>query len=105
MKFLVLGCNGMAGHIITIYLKEQGHEIIGYARSKSTFVPTIIGDASNFELLRGVIAAGKYDVVINAIGLLNQFAEKIMELQHCLMDISLIFSQKLRTKRQLRLFI
>lgn len=76
MKFLVLGCNGMAGHIITIYLKEQGHEIIGYARSKSTFVPTIIGDASNFELLRGVIAAGKYDVVINAIGLLNQFAEK-----------------------------
>lgn len=75
MRFLVLGCNGMAGHIITLYLKEQGHDITGFARTKSAFVPTIIGDASDFELLRGVIAAGKYDVVVNAIGLLNQFAE------------------------------
>jgi len=75
MKFLVLGCNGMAGHIISLYLKEQGHDVSGFARSKSAFVPTIIGDASNTELLRGAITAGKYDAVINAIGLLNQFAE------------------------------
>lgn len=75
MKFLVLGCNGMAGHIISLYLKEQGHDVTGFARSKSAFVPTIIGDAANTEMLRGVIAAGKYDSVINAIGLLNQFAE------------------------------
>ena len=27
MNFLVLGCNGMAGHTISLYLKEQGHEI------------------------------------------------------------------------------
>lgn len=76
MKFLVLGCNGMAGHIISLYLKERGHDVTGFARCKSIFVPTIIGDASNTELLRGAINAGKYDVVINAIGLLNQFAEK-----------------------------
>lgn len=75
MKFLVLGCNGMAGHIISLYLKEQGHDVTGLARSKSAFVPTIIGDASNTELLHGAIFAGKYDSVINAIGLLNQFAE------------------------------
>lgn len=76
MKFLVLGCNGMAGHIISLYLKEQGHDVTGFARSRSAFVPTIIGDASDTELLRGAIAAGNYDAVINAIGLLNQFAEK-----------------------------
>lgn len=75
MKFLVLGCNGMAGHIISIYLSEQGHEVTGFARSKSPFVHTVTGDASNTEFLRGVIAAGKFDAVINAIGLLNQFAE------------------------------
>lgn len=75
MKFLVLGCNGMAGHIISLYLKEQGHDVTGFARSQSAFVPTIIGDASNVELLRGVITAGNYDTIINAIGLLNQFAE------------------------------
>ncbi len=75
MKFLVLGCNGMAGHVISLYLKEQRHDVTGFARSKSAFVPTIIGDASNAELLRGAITAGNYDTVINAIGLLNQFAE------------------------------
>lgn len=75
MKFLILGCNGMAGHIISLYLKEQGHDVTGFARSKSDFVPTIIGDAANTELLRGAIAVGKYDSIINAVGLLNQFAE------------------------------
>ena len=76
MRFLVLGCNGMTGHIISLYLKEQGHDVVGFARSKSALVPTIIGDASNTELIRGAISAGNYDTVINAIGLLNQFAEK-----------------------------
>lgn len=75
MKFLVLGCNGMAGHIISLYLTERGHNVTGFARSNSAFVPTIIGDASDFELIRGIVAAGKFDAVINAIGLLNQFAE------------------------------
>lgn len=75
MKYLILGCNGMAGHIISLYLIEQGHDVTGYARTKSAFVPTIIGDASDTGLLKGVLAAGKYDAVINAIGLLNQFAE------------------------------
>lgn len=65
----------MAGHIISLYLKEKGHDVTGFARAKSQFVPTIIGDASDTELLRGAIIAGKYDSVINAIGLLNQFAE------------------------------
>lgn len=76
MKFLVLGSNGMAGHIISIYLKEQGHDVTGFARIKSEFVPTIAGDAFDTNLLSGIIAAGNYDVIINAIGILNQFAEK-----------------------------
>lgn len=75
MRFLVLGCNGMAGHIISLYLKEQGHDVFGFARSKSAVVPTIVGDASDLHLLKGTIWAGNYDTVINAIGLLNQFAE------------------------------
>ena len=34
MKFLVLGASGMAGHVIAIYLKEQGHDVIGFSRRK-----------------------------------------------------------------------
>lgn len=75
MRFLVVGCNGMAGHIISLYLKEQGHEVDGFARQKSRYVNTILGDASDFELLRETVLRGRYDSVINCIGLLNQFAE------------------------------
>jgi dTDP-4-dehydrorhamnose reductase len=75
MRFLVLGCNGMAGHLISLYLQENRHDVIGFARQKSTLVKSIVGDATDFYLLRQVISEGKYDVVINCIGLLNQFAE------------------------------
>lgn len=77
MKILVLGCNGMAGHLISLYFKEQGHDVTGFARSKSTLLDhTIVGDASDMLLIKKVITEGYYDAVINSIGLLNQFAEQ-----------------------------
>lgn len=65
----------MAGHIIALYLKEQGHEVVGFARSKSDFVETIIGDAYDTPLIAKCLEEGDYDAVINCIGMLNQFAE------------------------------
>lgn len=75
MKFLVLGCNGMAGHMVSLYLKEQGYEVTGFAKNKSQLVETVTGDARDLELVRDIIEAGQYDTVINCIGLLNKFAE------------------------------
>ncbi len=65
----------MAGHIISLYLKEQGHDVVGYAREKSRFVDTVVGDATDFELLQKTICSGSYHSIINCVGLLNQFAE------------------------------
>lgn len=75
MKFLVLGCNGMAGHMISLYMREQGHEVLGFDRSEPKYVKGIAGDARNIVLLRNLIVEGKYDSVINCIGILNQAAE------------------------------
>lgn len=76
MKFLVLGCNGMAGHLISLYLQEQGHDVIGFALEESKLLKkSIAGDATNFPKLKEIIQTGKYDTVINCIGVLNQFAE------------------------------
>ena len=75
MKYLVLGCNGMAGHMIAVYLSESGHNVIGFARKKSAFVDTVVGDAFDTELLTKTIKDGNYDTVVNCIGVLNQFAE------------------------------
>lgn len=71
----MLGCNGMAGHIISLYLKEQGHEVFGFDKAKSKYVDSIAGDARNTDFLRELIINGKYDSVVNCIGILNQFAE------------------------------
>lgn len=76
MKFLVLGCNGMAGHQISLYLQEQGHDVTGFALEKSRLLnKSIAGDATDFKTLKKIIQDGKYDTVINCIGILNQFAE------------------------------
>ncbi len=76
MRFLVIGCNGMAGHVIALYLKEQGHHVTGYARQRSELVETVTGDATDFQLLRETVWKGNYDTVINCVGLLNQSAEE-----------------------------
>lgn len=76
MKLLVLGCNGMAGHQISLYLQEQGHDVTGFALEKSRLLnKSIAGDATDFPSLKELIQTGKYDTVINCIGVLNQFAE------------------------------
>ena len=76
MKFLVLGCNGMAGHTISLYLKEQGYDVFGFDRRESKYIKNATGDARDIDFVRNLIADGKYDTVINCIGILNQFAEE-----------------------------
>lgn len=77
MKFLVLGCNGMAGHMISLYLQERGHDVTGFALEKSKLLKkSIEGDATDFNSLQEIIKIGKYDTIINCIGILNQFAEQ-----------------------------
>ncbi len=75
MRFLVLGAGGMAGHTISIYLQEQGHEVTGFARRKLNYVKTIVGDATNYAFVQGIVCQGNFDVIVNAIGILNQDAE------------------------------
>ncbi len=79
MKVLVLGCNGMAGHLISLYFKEQGHEVLGIAQEKSFYVNSVVIDVKNLDLLKNVIDEGEFDAVINCIGILNQFAEQNKE--------------------------
>ena len=76
MKFLVLGCNGMAGHMISLYLKEQGHNVLGFALSKSTLIDSVSGDAQDAVFMKELIGMNKFDTIINCIGLLNQSCEE-----------------------------
>lgn len=80
MKYLVLGAGGMAGHIITHYLKEQGEEVEGLERRELSYCKTYNMDATQFNKLEQIIKENNYDVIINCIGLLNQNAEDNVDL-------------------------
>ena len=75
MKFFICGCNGMAGHTISLYLQEQGHEVYGFDLQESKLIKSFAGNAFDTETIARVIRDGNYDTVINCIGVLNQFAE------------------------------
>lgn len=72
MKILVLGKNGMLGHVVYNYFKSLGEEVIGTDLTSEE----IYYDAfKNQEELENIIAETKPNVVINCIGILNQVAE------------------------------
>lgn len=75
MKYLILGCNGMAGHTISLYLKEKGYSVYGFDRVKSKYIESFTGDARDLELIKNLIVKENFDTVINCIGILNQDAE------------------------------
>ena len=62
--------------MISLYLQEHGHKVLGFDRRESKYVKSIAGDARDTENLKKLVLEGKFDSVINCIGVLNQFAEK-----------------------------
>ena len=76
MKFFICGCNGMAGHTISLYLQERGHDVYGFDIQKSQLIRSFAGNAFDTETISRVIKEGHYDTVINCIGVLNRFAEE-----------------------------
>jgi dTDP-4-dehydrorhamnose reductase len=72
MEVLVLGASGMAGHMIAIYLQEQGYRVTGFARTSLSFCDTIIGDATSQKSVRNAVTSKPFDAVINCVGMLNK---------------------------------
>lgn len=67
MKIAVLGSNGMAGSMITSYLKKQKFNVFTLARNNAD----IIIDVENHSHLNNVISQlTDFDYIINCIGLL-----------------------------------
>jgi dTDP-4-dehydrorhamnose reductase len=77
VKFLILGATGMAGHMISLYLQEQGHDVTTFSTKGFPFCNNISGDAMDKQFLTAMFrGGGDYDVVINCIGVLNQACDR-----------------------------
>lgn len=76
-RILILGVNGMAGHILTLYFRNlnQEFETFGIARNDSAIKPNKLFDVTDFDKLKQVIEDIKPDYIVNAVGVLNQYAE------------------------------
>lgn len=74
MKVLVLGSEGMLGHVTRLYFEERGHEVRGTSRSGSEHYT--LDAMENIDDIESFIDDFKPGVVINCIGILNKAAEE-----------------------------
>ena len=68
MKILVVGSNGMAGHVITKFLRTQGHSVSTAAKSNADYrldIEETLVTQRFFEEIKN-----DYDFIINCVGLL-----------------------------------
>jgi len=80
-KVVVIGCKGMAGHVVKTCLESTGvYDVWGIARGINSGQKLINLDVSNTKELESILDNGSFDVVINCIGLLNKTAEDNPEL-------------------------
>ena len=68
MKILVIGSNGMAGHMIVKFLRSKNYKIDTSARNNSDFNIDVEDTNSTINFLNSI--KNDYDFVINCIGLL-----------------------------------
>lgn len=77
MKVLVMGSNGMAGHMVTSYLSDK-YEVTTLARSNAN----INVDVSDFTALKKLLTNESFDFIINCVGMLVSESEQKPDLAH-----------------------
>lgn len=70
MRYLVLGANGMAGHVLVQTLIDAGHTVHAVARRALGFRDTLVADVKDLEALGRILVQEEYDVVVNCVGML-----------------------------------
>lgn len=75
-KLLVIGINGMAGHVAFRYLKDtQKYQVYGMARNIEATENIFNLDVLDTIGLNKIVNDHQFDYIINCIGILNQDAE------------------------------
>ncbi len=72
-KVLVLGADGMAGHMITLYLLElMKYEVYDFCHTKKIRKKSQLVDITNLNSFNEQVNIIEPDIVINCIGILNE---------------------------------
>ena len=78
IKVLILGSSGMAGHVLTVMLRQEpsAYTVIDASRSTSAIDPKLLLDMKNTARLINIINEMRPDIIVNCVGLLNKYAEE-----------------------------
>lgn len=74
-KIIVIGSSGMAGHVLTTYLRENAYFVIDIGPRKKIYGNTVLWDISRFDLLEKILYREKPEVLINCLGVLVKDSE------------------------------
>lgn len=75
MNLLVIGASGMAGHIITYYLREQGHQVATLCGSKPLDESSTLLNIMDISALNAYLVTHSFDAIINCVGMLIEASE------------------------------
>ncbi|MFE4047054.1 MULTISPECIES: sugar nucleotide-binding protein [unclassified Priestia] len=78
MKVLIIGGDGMAGHVIKNYFTSKGHQQIFWTtrRNNKNSSNSLYLDVRDLKKVEQVLNLVKPHIVINAVGILNDIADK-----------------------------
>ncbi len=101
-SILILGASGMAGHTISLYLKSKNYDVTTLTMAPFFIEPNIVLDVRDILELKKVIIEGNYDVIINAIGILNEPSnenfEKAMYINSFIPNYLVTITKNMKTK-------
>ncbi|WP_068500434.1 SDR family oxidoreductase [Paenibacillus kribbensis] len=76
MKLLILGGNGMAGHVLVDYFKKNAEYTVFYTTRNTLDSEGLVLEASDSFMVEKLVEAVRPEIIINATGVLNRKAEE-----------------------------
>lgn len=76
MRILILGGNGMAGHMLVQYFKKVSAYTVFFTSRDKKCVGSLYVDVFDSTMLEKIVEAVSPDIVINCIGILNEDAKQ-----------------------------
>lgn len=76
MKMLIIGGNGMAGHLLVRFFQQEGKYRVFYTTRDRSDQEGLLLDASDPHMTEMLVRAVRPDFIVNAAGILNQAADR-----------------------------
>lgn len=76
MTILVIGSGGMLGHMTTLYLSEQGYDVVDISHTRKCRSNTLLMDMLEIDKMQKFLEKNKFDVIINCMAILTSQCER-----------------------------